>query len=152
MAVTIDIIDENSFLSEQEKIWLTELLQKACTEEKVSEHAELSLTLTNDEIIQEINKEYRGIDNPTDVITFALNDGENELQAELPNLLGDIIISMDKAKEQATSYGHSLERELGFLAVHGLLHLLGYTHDTVETEREMFGRQESILQSHGLAR
>ncbi|MCY7464083.1 rRNA maturation RNase YbeY, partial [Bacillus paralicheniformis] len=93
------------------------------------------------EEIQKINKEYRGKDYPTDVISFALEeDGEGEIEiigADMPPVLGDIIISADKAREQAEEYGHSLMRELGFLTVHGFLHLLGYDHMTEEEEKEM---------------
>ncbi|SFE28988.1 rRNA maturation RNase YbeY [Alteribacillus iranensis] len=156
MSVTIDIIDETNSLTKEDNEWITQLLQLACTTEDVREDSELSLTITDNKRIQIINKEYRGKDAATDVISFALNEGEEEFQmAEMeavPNLLGDIIISIDKAKEQAETYGHSLERELGFLAVHGLLHLLGYDHDTSESERSMFGRQEMILTEYGLTR
>ncbi|MDP4137699.1 MAG: rRNA maturation RNase YbeY, partial [Bacillota bacterium] len=93
---------------------------------------------------------------PTDVISFALEeDGEGEVEiigADMPPVLGDIIISVDKAREQAEEYGHSLMRELGFLTVHGFLHLLGYDHMTEEEEKEMFTKQKEILNRYGLSR
>ena len=96
-----------------------------------------------------MNREYRGIDRPTDVISFAFLDGEENKEALLhgtgPVSLGDIYISIDKAKEQAEEYGHPLERELSFLFVHGLLHLLGYDHMTKEDEQVMFKLQDEIL-------
>jgi probable rRNA maturation factor len=101
------------------------------------------------------------VDRPTDVLSFAMNEsGEGEMDIfldeeeldQFPNMLGDIIISVPRAQAQAEEYGHSLERELGFLVVHGFLHLLGYDHGTEAEEREMFGRQEEVLQKIGLTR
>lgn len=110
--------------------------------------------------IQEINRTYRGKDAPTDVISFALEDeGEDEIPVifeeddePMPRVLGDIMISIDRAKEQAEEYGHSYDRELGFLAVHGFLHINGYDHMTPEDEAEMFGLQKEILDAYGLKR
>ncbi|MBN3490063.1 rRNA maturation RNase YbeY [Acholeplasma equirhinis] len=99
--------------------------------------------VTNDEI-KEINKTYRDKDYATDVISFP-ND-------EDPESFGDIFISLEKAREQAASYGHSFDREVGFLAVHGYLHLKGYDHHTPEEEKEMFTLQEEILQRANLKR
>ena len=100
--------------------------------------------------------DYRGKDVATDVISFAIEDDVEglEMMSELgiPRNLGDILISTEKAKEQALEYGHSEERELGFLALHGFLHLNGYDHMTPEDEAEMFGLQRKILDSYGLSR
>lgn len=101
--------------------------------------------------IKEINKEYRNIDKETDVISFALEDNE-ELSFEFGRLLGDIYISVDKVKSQAKEYGHSEKREMLFLAVHGLLHLLGYDHINKEDEEIMFKKQELILDEYGIKR
>ena len=101
--------------------------------------------------IQQINKEYRGIDKVTDVITFALkNDLVVNLGDELE--LGDVFICLDRAKEQAADYGHSIEREVGFLAVHGYLHLLGYDHMNEIDEKKMFEKQDEILNKAKLVR
>ena len=101
--------------------------------------------------IQQINKEYRGIDKVTDVITFALkNDLVVNLGDELE--LGDVFICLDRAKEQAADYGHSIEREVGFLAVHGYLHLLGYDHMNEIDEKRMFEKQDEILNKAKLVR
>lgn len=117
--------------------------------------ADVAVTVVDNEQIHALNKEYRQVDRPTDVLSFPLwEPGEewviSEEEETVP--LGDIVISYPKAKEQAEEYGHSIERELGFLAVHGFLHLLGYDHETAEEEKEMFQRQEEILQQAGLHR
>ena len=101
--------------------------------------------------IQRINKEYRGIDKVTDVISFALEDSIDNINMDM-RILGDIYICIPKMMEQASAYGHSMKRELSFLTVHGLLHLLGYDHMNKEDEKEMFGLQELILNEEGITR
>lgn len=105
------------------------------------------VTIVNNEQIHEINREYRHVDRPTDVISFAFLDDENEIQPTdgSPISLGEIIISYEKAEEQAKEYGHSLLREMSFLFVHGMLHLLGYDHMEKEDEIVMFKLQDEIL-------
>ena len=103
-----------------------------------------NVIIVDNESIHKINKEYRNIDRETDVITFALEDNE-EVNEEEHRLLGDIYISVDKAKSQALEYGHSFKREICFLAVHGFLHLLGYDHMNKHDEEIMFSKQELIL-------
>ncbi|MBQ6920603.1 MAG: rRNA maturation RNase YbeY [Bacilli bacterium] len=114
----------------------------------------VSVSIVDNRYIHKINKKYRGIDRPTDVISFAFLDSENNYDKILfspgPVVLGDIYISLDKAKEQAVEYGHSLHRELSFLFVHGLLHLLGYDHMNKEDEEEMFKLQDEILSEKGV--
>ncbi len=102
--------------------------------------------------IREINKNYRNIDRETDVISFALEDGEENINFEFGRLLGDIYICTSKMKEQAKEYGHSEKREMGFLTIHGLLHLLGYDHMNKEEEKIMFDKQKEILDAYGLTR
>lgn len=120
--------------------------------------AEVGLTFTDDETIQQLNKEYRGIDAPTDVLSFALEEGEEgpleygEGEDSPPVLLGDIVISLPRAKEQAREYGHSLEREVLYLAVHGLLHLLGYDHQHAKDKQVMRAEEERFLQAEGWSR
>ncbi|WP_379143432.1 rRNA maturation RNase YbeY [Paenibacillus sp. sgz500992] len=142
---------------------LERILQKAGEAEGI-EGGEVDLTFVNNERIHELNREYRGIDRPTDVLSFAMNEtGEDELEIiygqdeneeleDVPNVLGDIIISVTRAQEQALEYGHSLERELGFLFVHGFLHLLGYDHQDAASETEMMSKQEHVLAQVGLTR
>lgn len=109
----------------------------------------ISVTIVSNDYIHDINRQYRHKDAPTDVISFAFLDGNPERDALFHSgkmvVLGEIYISSDKAKEQALSYGHSLERELKFLFVHGLLHLLGYDHMKEEDEKVMFRLQDEIL-------
>ena len=132
------------------------ILQFAAKKENIEKDTELSVTFVDNERIQEINKEYRHKDSATDVISFALEEmGEDEVEivgAEMPRILGDIIISIERTKEQAEEYGHSFDRELGFLALHGFLHLLGFDHMNEEDEKEMFTKQKEILEEYGLSR
>ena len=129
--------------------------------EGVGFDSEISVTLTDNEGIHELNRDYRGVDRPTDVLSFPLFDGGvpediaeadgDEEQGKIP--LGDIVISMEKALEQATEYGHSFEREIAFLCVHSVLHLLGYDHEiSEEDEKEMFRRQDEILDAANFKR
>ena len=152
----IDFIDETNEITEEQIELIEQLLQHAAKEENVRDGAEVSITFVDNEKIREINRDYRGKDQPTDVISFALEEmGEEEIEivgADLPPVLGDIIISAPKAREQAEEYGHSFMRELGFLVVHGFLHLLGYDHETEEEEKVMFAKQEQLLQQFGLTR
>ncbi|WP_238933716.1 rRNA maturation RNase YbeY [Brevibacillus choshinensis] len=146
-------------ISEHLQDLITRCLEAAAVREEVD--GEVVVTIVSNERIHELNRDYRDVDRPTDVLSFAMNEpGEGEMEIfldeddleEFPNMLGDIIISLPKAKEQAEDYGHSLDRELGFLAVHGFLHLLGYDHGTEEEEKEMFSRQEAVLEQIGLTR
>lgn len=110
-----------------------------------------NIIIVDNEEIHELNKSYRGIDRPTDVISFALEDDDTFIKMNI-RILGDIYISIDKARSQALEYGHSLLRELCFLTVHGILHLLGYDHMKEEDEKVMFELQERILDSYGIKR
>lgn len=112
---------------------------------------EFNIILVDNKYIHTLNREYRKIDRPTDVITFALEDVK-DIETKGNRVLGDIYISVDKAKEQAIEYGHSFLRELSFLAIHGFLHLLGYDHMTKEEEKVMFTRQEDILSGYGITK
>ncbi|TFD92326.1 rRNA maturation RNase YbeY [Jeotgalibacillus sp. R-1-5s-1] len=156
MTLHIDFIDETEGLTEDDKSLVSRLLTFAAEKEGV-ENGECSVTFVTDERIQEINREYRQKDQATDVISFAMEElGEDEMEitgeSDLERILGDIIISVPKAKEQAEEYGHSFSRELGFLALHGFLHLLGYDHMKESDEAVMFGRQNDILEEFGLSR
>lgn len=156
MKLEIDFLDEMNELAQQEIEKIGELLNYAAEMENVQAGSELSVTFVSNERIQEINREYRDKDQPTDVISFALEEmGEGELEvvgADIPRILGDIIISVPRAREQADEYNHSFERELGFLSVHGFLHLLGYDHMNELDEKKMFDRQKEILDGYGLGR
>lgn len=133
--------------------------------EKCPYEVEISVVITNNEEIKKINKEYRNIDKATDVLSFPLidynepsdfsdiEDDEDMFNPDTGELiLGDIILSYEKASEQAVEYGHSLEREIGFLIIHSMLHLFGYDHMTEEEETIMFSKQREILKKVGLSR
>jgi probable rRNA maturation factor len=164
MSLQLDWSNEQQL--EIPEAWITkleQLLQLAGEAEGIVD-GEVSLTFTNDEEIHQLNREYRGIDRPTDVLSFAMQeDGVEELDIifevdsedeadPISGMLGDIIISVETAQAQSEEYGHSLEREIGFLFVHGFLHLIGYDHQDDETEAEMTAKQEAILQQVGLTR
>lgn len=111
-----------------------------------------NVIFVDDEYIRQINKQYRNIDRVTDVITFALMDNPDEILPGTEYELGDVFICINQALRQAIEYGHSVEREIGFLATHGYLHLLGYDHIEKEDEEEMFKKQEEILEKAKLRR
>ncbi len=114
------------------------------------ENSSFNVIFVNNEEIRKINIEYRGFDKETDVISFALEDFKFEV--ETGRILGDIYISVDKAREQALLYEHSFLRELAFLTVHGIYHLLGFSHDDEKSESEMLTKQEEVLLSYGIER
>ena len=118
------------------------------------ENGEVSVTLTNNEYIHTLNKQYRGIDRPTDVLSFALNESEEpEIDGGMDvNVLGDLIISVERAEEQAADFGHSVRREMAFLTVHGMLHLLGYDHIEDEEREEMEAEQRFVMEKLGISR
>ncbi len=156
MRIEIDFIDETSEIEASAQQLVEQVLQFAADKQKIEEGTELSIIFVDNARIQEINKEYRNKDAVTDVISFAMEEmGEDEIQIigeDIPRVLGDIIISIERTKEQAHEYGHSFERELGFLALHGFLHLLGYDHMTESDEKVMFTKQKEILDEYGLSR
>ncbi len=138
-----------------------EEIQELETVRKVLTHAiekenlgkvEFNVIIVDNNYIHELNKNYRNIDRETDVITFALEDDDTVVNGSDIRVLGDIYISIDKARMQAEEYGHSFLRELCFLAVHGFYHLLGYDHQTEEEEKVMFGKQEEVLSECGIKR
>ncbi|MCD8915007.1 rRNA maturation RNase YbeY [Staphylococcus simulans] len=150
---TIDFSDHTNEVKEEWYEQIESLLNFAKEQENIEDDAELSVTFVDQAEIQQINRDYRDKDKVTDVISFALEEDEPEIEGlDIPRVLGDIVICADVAKAQAEQYGHSFERELGFLALHGFLHLLGYDHMNEEEEKEMFGRQKSILDAYGLTR
>lgn len=150
--IEIDIQDETNELNSEQVNLVEKILNYAAEYENIPQGSEVSVTFVDDQTIQSINLEYRNKDMPTDVISFALNDDVTDeiIDENIPNLLGDIIVSYPRTIQQAKEYGHSLDRELGFLVVHGFLHLLGYDHINENDEKEMFKRQEEILEAYGL--
>ncbi|NBJ68555.1 MULTISPECIES: rRNA maturation RNase YbeY [Clostridia] len=154
----IDFHDKTNSVESDYIDVIQRLITFAASKEGVTQQAEVSINFVNNKEIQELNRNYRQKNTPTDVLSFPmqeLEEGEEEvniLDENLPILLGDIVISVDKAKEQAEAYNHSLERELTFLALHGFLHLLGYDHLSKEDEKRMFSRQDEILGAFGIER
>lgn len=152
MELDIEMINELEIdLSEFEELF-KEIALYTFDYLKIEDDIEFSVSVINNERIHEINKEYRHIDRPTDVITFALEDEESPYVKGMPRLLGDIFISYEKAVEQAKDYGHSIKRELCFLFTHGLLHLLGYDHMVEEDEKVMVALQDTILNNMEILR
>ncbi|HFR3701777.1 rRNA maturation RNase YbeY [Streptococcus suis] len=162
----IEMIDETGQVSAEMQEQIQDLLQYAA--KKIGkENKEMAVTFVDNARVHEVNLEYRGIDRPTDVVSLEYKP-ENEIFFDEEDLLddpdlaemmedfdayiGELFISIDKAREQAEDYGHSFDREMGFLAVHGFLHINGYDHFTSEEEAEMFGLQEEILTAYGLTR
>ncbi len=127
------------------------VLYSAMDKEKLTDTS-FNLIIVDNDYIHELNKNYRNIDRETDVITFALEDEDTIIIGDNERILGDIYISIDRARSQAVDYGHSFLRELSFLAVHGFYHLLGYDHQTKEEEEVMFKKQEEVLESYGIRR
>lgn len=151
--LTVDFIDDNGQIDARHLPEIERLLIFAAEQEGIDEEAEVAVSFVDENEIQAINKAYRNKDAVTDVISFALEEGEDDFEMpDEPRVLGDIIICVKRALEQAEEYGHSFERELGFLSLHGLLHLLGYDHMNESDEARMFGRQDEILNAFGLRR
>ncbi len=137
-----------------------DILDYAAKYLELKDNTEISLTFVHNPQIRKLNAQYRGVDRATDVLSFALEDDSDdspilldpELAAQIPEDLGDLFISIDKVAEQARFLGHSADRELGFLIVHGFLHLNGYDHEQKDDEEKMFKLQEEILNGYGLPR
>ena len=162
----IEIVDETGLVSE-EIIKQTQDILEFAAQKTGKEKKEMAVTFVTNERSHELNLEYRDTDRPTDVISLEYKpeldiavDEEDlldhpelaEMLEDFDAYIGELFISVDKAREQAEEYGHSFEREMGFLAVHGFLHINGYDHYTPEEEAEMFGIQEEILTAYGLTR
>ena len=137
-------------LPEEEKL-IRNVVERVLFEEKVLSDVDVYITLTNNEEIHKINKEYRDVDRPTDVLSFPMYDRvdipklKEDTNDGIEKILGDIIVSIEKVKEQAKEFGHSFERELAYLVTHGMLHLLGYDHIIEEEQKIMRQREEEIL-------
>lgn len=143
------------FVQVEEEIKELETVKKvlySAIEKEKLENVSFNLIIVDNDYIHELNKTYRNIDRETDVITFALEDEDTLVMPSDERILGDIYISIDRAKSQAEDFGHSLLRELSFLAVHGFYHLLGYDHMTEEDEKVMFKKQEEVLDAYGIRR
>lgn len=153
MSVLIDNRQEKIDVNSKMEALLEQVVQKAL-ETFVEEDYEVSISFVDNSEIRALNKQYRNKDTETDVLSFPMmefevtevNYNNEEEFVQEDRLLGDIVISLEKAQEQSVEYGHSFERELAFLVVHGVLHLLGMDHEDEEQEEEMSKKQEEILQ------
>lgn len=154
----LDITWEEETILLEQRDSITAMLKQAISEgirqTGGPEEAEVSLMLVDDSRIHTLNFEYRGVNKPTDVLSFALQDEvEDEPEMEFEDdMLGDIVISVERARAQAEEYGHSLEREIIYLAVHGTLHLLGYDHEEEKDKLEMREKEEAVMAVIGLKR
>uniref|UniRef100_UPI003556CF13 rRNA maturation RNase YbeY n=1 Tax=Alicyclobacillus tolerans TaxID=90970 RepID=UPI003556CF13 len=158
LRVTVDVdVRSSKVQSEAEAFqWLDSAFVQRVLDaagKQLDVEGEVSVSFVDDEEIHQLNRDYRNVDRPTDVLSFALEEGEDfPVEEGEPVLLGDIVVSIPTAISQAQDYGHSVQREIGFLLVHGFLHLLGYDHQDEEAEREMFQIQEDVLTGLGLTR
>ena len=150
MELSFEFINQTEEQVEEYEALFTQIIDTTTRLLKIDDELELSCIIVDNEEIHRINREYREIDRPTDVISFAYEDDEYFEIEGMPRQLGDIFISIDKAKEQAQEYGHSFKREFCFLFTHGLLHLLGYDHVLEEDEQVMFKLQKELLESYGI--
>jgi probable rRNA maturation factor len=137
------------------KMLIRRAIEATLAYEQYNNDVEVSVTLTDSENIQDLNLRFRGIDAPTDVLSFPLFDFEGETDEppvdEIQNMLGDIVLNLERTRSQAEEFGHSFEREAAFLTVHSMLHLLGYDHETgEEDEADMRARQRAIMADMGL--
>lgn len=155
----VELYDDQQILTDELTQMVQDILAYAADYLELEENCAMSVIIVDNEEIQNINREYRQKDAVTDVISFALE--ESVVEDDFPAIqevmdesreLGDIFVSFQRAQEQAVEYGHSFKRELGFLVVHGFLHLNGYDHMTDEEEAEMFDLQRDILDGFGLVR
>ena len=154
MIVTLENNQEKVSIPEALEADLTKAMNVVAELEALSPQTEVDITLVDDAAIHELNRTYRGIDRPTDVLSFALDEGEEEPEGdddEIEHLLGDVIISAPTAVRQGEEYGHGLEREMTYLAVHGMLHLLGYDHMEEKDKLIMRKREEEVLRRLDLA-
>lgn len=155
MTVWIDNRTHEEFSKELEQVIET-IVKESLEYEDFDRECEISVSIVDNQEIQEINAQFRNIDRPTDVLSFPQLSFEEGEQADVNEnneiILGDIIISFEKAKEQAKEYGHSLKREIAFLTAHSMLHLMGYDHMEPEEEKEMFAKQKEILIQAGIPR
>lgn len=155
--MVIDISDTTNELSDEELALIEQLVRFIAKAESVPNHAEISVNFVDDVAIQALNLQYRNKNEPTDVISFAMQESiSQELQIQtddsFPLMLGDIVISVDRANNQAKTYNHSFKREICFLTMHGFLHLLGYDHLRSTDEKVMFARQHELLRDFGIER
>ena len=154
MIVTLENNQEEIQVPEELEATLKKAMDIIARLEKLTDNTEVDITIVDNDEIHQLNRDYRGIDRPTDVLSFALDEGDEEPEVEdgeAEHLLGDVIISAPRAVEQGEEFGHGLNREMTYLAVHGMLHLLGYDHMEEADKQGMRAREEQVLRELDLA-
>ena len=151
---TIDVQIAPTVQAPVERTWLRKVAKAALQGERLAQPTEVGILLTTDDEVSRLNGRYRGQQRSTDVLSFAFQEGDETFVAPPDGVrwLGEVVVSYPQAVRQAAEYGHSIEREIAFLTVHGVLHLLGYDHQKPQEEAAMFRRQEEILGALGLGR
>jgi probable rRNA maturation factor len=153
MSQAIQVFVEERFREAVDKPWIKKMARQVLKAEGVSQPYEVSLVFTDSEAVQQLNREYRGVNEPTDVLAFHMLTREEDVNSfALPPdgvaRLGEVVISYPRAVEQAGEQRHPVERELALLVIHGMLHLLGYDHEGTEDERKMRAREEELLNTY----
>ena len=151
----MEILIDNStdfIISDEYMRMIENIIRESLSTENFTENIEVSISLVDNKEIHELNKKFRNMDKPTDVLSFPLLDFSEEVNFSNFIVLGDIVVSVERVREQAKEYGHSFEREFGFMLAHSMLHLLGYDHETEEDEKQMFAKQDAILNAVNLFR
>jgi len=143
--VLVNNLQEKVSVEDEMVHLLAGVVNEALVSEGADKDAEVSLVFVDDNYIAQLNKQYRGKDGPTDVLSFAMQEGPAMPGGEGEILLGDVVISLETARRQAEEYGHGLAREVAYLTVHGVLHLLGYDHETEADKRVMRQKEEAVL-------
>lgn len=150
MPVLISNLQEQITVDGELEELLTMVVEQALGEHSIPAKAEVSLAFVDDAYIADLNRQYRGIDGPTDVLSFAMLEGPDMPGDEEEPLLGDVVVSLETARRQAEEYSHSFKREVVYLTVHGVLHLMGYDHQTQPDQQSMRTQEEKILTRAGL--
>lgn len=155
MPVYVNNLQDQLSVDEDLTTLAQRVVRKVLAAEGVAGKAEVSVVFVDDDYIRRLNRQYRGVDSPTDVLSFAMLEGEpgeplTGKEEEL--ILGDVVVSLPAAQRQCSEYGHSFAREVAYLIAHGVLHLLGYDHQTAEQQRVMRAKEETVLEKLGLPR
>lgn len=152
MNILITNEQETFKVTEEIEDIITQSVKKVMELESVKDNAEVSVLFVDNEGIRTLNREFRSKDSTTDVLSFPQYESSEEIKNDPEPILGDIVISLERAKEQSEEFGHSFEREIGFLTVHSMYHLLGLDHNTEENTKEMRAKEEAALEALGLKR
>lgn len=145
MSVLVNNLQEKMAVDDRTAEFLADAVRGALKAVGYNEDAEVGLVFVDDDYIHDLNHRYRGVDSPTDVLSFAMMEGEQVESGEAEPILGDVVISLQAVERQAREYGHSFLREAAYLTIHGVLHLLGYDHMEEDNKRIMRQKEEEII-------